>query len=229
MPALERVPSIDSKGAASPAIVSSLAYKDLNFRVGPTVDLYPLQNYTFNNKAPQPEKDKSYPERLLRMEANYAKRGRRETVEGVLLCHKHGHPHVFLFNINKAFFKLPGGRLKPGENEVGGLKRKLTNRLASIHQSLQPKWEVGNLLSVWWRPTFDSVQYPYIPPHVTKPKERLRLFLVPLPEECLFSVPDNYKLKAVPLFEMYNNVNRYGRIIAGLPELLSQFHFNIHT
>lgn len=38
---------------------------------------------------------------------------------------------------------------------------------------------IGN----WWRPNFEPPQYPYVPPHITKPKEHKRLFLVQLQEK----------------------------------------------
>ncbi|KAL7168540.1 hypothetical protein ACSBR2_038885 [Camellia fascicularis] len=48
--------------------------------------------------------------------------------------------------------------------------------------------------------------YPYCPPHITKPKECKKLFLVHLSEREYFAVPKNLKLLAVPLFELYDNV-----------------------
>ncbi len=73
------------------------------------------------------------------------------------------------------------------------------------------------------------IQYPYIPPHITKPKECKKLFVVQLPDHCMylfkishgeythcalgiFAVPKNMKLLAVPLFELYDNVQRYPKI-----------------
>ena len=52
--------------------------------------------------------------------------GMRRSVEGVLLVHEHGLPHVLLLQLGTTFFKLPGGELNPGEDEVEGLKRLLT-------------------------------------------------------------------------------------------------------
>jgi Nucleotide hydrolase len=46
----------------------------------------------------------------------YAEEGMRRTVEGVVLVHKHRTVHVLLLQPNPAYFKLPGGRLKPGED-----------------------------------------------------------------------------------------------------------------
>merc|ERR1712080_48209 len=48
------------------------------------------------------------------------------------------------------------------------------------------------------RPNFEPAQYPYIPPHITKPKEHRKLFLVQLQEKAYFAVPRNYKLVAAP-------------------------------
>ncbi|KAK9103870.1 hypothetical protein Sjap_021124 [Stephania japonica] len=48
--------------------------------------------------------------------------------------------------------------------------------------------------------------YPYCPPHITKPKECKKLFLVHLSEREYFAVRKNLKLLAVPLFELYDNV-----------------------
>lgn len=85
--------------------------------------------------------------------------------------------------------------------------------------------QAGELLCSWWRPHFDQAVYPYVPPHITEPKEQRQIFLVPLPDKCCFAIPKNLKLLAVPLFDLYENAQRYGPVIAGLPQLLSRFHF----
>ncbi|KAL7168548.1 hypothetical protein ACSBR2_038893 [Camellia fascicularis] len=90
---------------------------------------------------------------------------------------EHNHPHILLLQIGNTFCKLPGGRLKPGETEVGGLKRKLNGKLGANSPTLQPDWQ-----------------------------ECKKLFLVHLSEREYFAVPKNLKLLAVPLFELYDNV-----------------------
>jgi cleavage and polyadenylation specificity factor subunit 5 len=40
-------------------------------------------------------------------------------------------------------------------------------------------------------------------------------------------VPKNLKLLAVPLFELYGNVARYGPLIAALPSFLSRLRFTL--
>ncbi|KAI8478320.1 Nudix hydrolase 21, chloroplastic, partial [Branchiostoma belcheri] len=90
---------------------------------------------------------------------------------------------------------------------------------------VQQDWVIEDCIGNWWRPNFEPPQYPYIPAHITKPKEHKRLFLVQLAEKALFAVPRNYKLVAAPLFELYDNAPGYGPIISSLPQLLSRFNF----
>lgn len=87
---------------------------------------YPLTKYTFGTKEPLFEKDPSVPARFQRMRDEFERIGMRRSVEGVLLVHEHGLPHVLLLQLGTTFFKLPGGELMPGEDEVEGLKRLLT-------------------------------------------------------------------------------------------------------
>ncbi|KAG9159689.1 hypothetical protein Leryth_017400 [Lithospermum erythrorhizon] len=152
---------------------------------------------------------------------------------------EHNHPHILLLQIGNTFCKLPGGRLKPGENdsaslfllystEIEGLKRKLSSKLAANNSpALQPNWQIGECVAMWWRPNFETIMYPYCPPHITKPKECKKLFVVHLTEREYFAVPKNLKLLAVPLFELYDNVQRYGPVISTIPQQLSRFQFNM--
>jgi len=189
-----------------------------------TINLYPLTNYTFGTKEPLFEKDPSVPARFQRMRDEFDKIGMRRSVEGVLLVHEHGLPHVLLLQLGTTFFKLPGGELSAGEDEVEGLKRLLTETLGR-QDGVKQDWIVEDTIGNWWRPNFEPPQYPYIPPHITKPKEHKRLFLVQLHEKALFAVPKNYKLVAAPLFELYDNSQGYGPIISSLPQALCRFNF----
>ncbi|KAJ3997385.1 nucleotide hydrolase-domain-containing protein [Lentinula boryana] len=119
----------------------------------------------------------------------------RRTVEGILVVHDHGHPHILMLQIANAFFKLPGDYLKPGEDEIEGLKRRLDDRLAPPPESRQfsqpvhgvdNDWEIGDCLAQWWRPNFETFMYPFVPAHITKPKECKKLFLVQMPEKSAF-------------------------------------------
>lgn len=67
--------------------------------------------------------------------------------------------------------------------------------------------------------------YPFLPPHVTRPKEVKKLYLIQLPKSKAVSVPKNMKLLAVPLFELYDNSQRYGPQLSALPHDRSRFRW----
>nr|KAF6324836.1 hypothetical protein mMyoMyo1_008293 [Myotis myotis] len=94
-----------------------------------TINLYPLTNYTLGTKEPLYEMDSSVAARFQRMREEFDKIGMRRTVEGVLIVHEHRLPHVLLLQLGTTFFKLPGSELNPGEDEVEGLKRLMTEIL----------------------------------------------------------------------------------------------------
>ena len=105
------------------------------------------------------------------------------------------------------------------------MRRKLTNKLGTPNGDHTVNWQIGELVSTWWRPNFETVMYPYIPPQVAKPKECRKIFLTQLPPTGILGVPKNLKLLAVPLFELYDNAHRYGPVIASLPQLLARVKF----
>lgn len=92
------------RGATNNAINSS-SQKSLNtnssITINRTINLYPLTNYTFGTKEPLFEKDPSVPARFQRMRDEFDKIGMRRSVEGVLLVHEHGLPHVLLLQLGK--------------------------------------------------------------------------------------------------------------------------------
>jgi len=67
---------------------------------------YPLTNYTFGQKDSVYEKDTSVSARFDRMRQEYATTGMRRSVEGVLIVHEHGLPHILLLQLGATFFKL---------------------------------------------------------------------------------------------------------------------------
>ena len=181
-----------------------------------------MTNYTFGTKDALFERDGSVMARFQRMREEFSSLGMRRSVEAVLLVHEHGLPHVLLLQLGQTFFKLPGGELQQNEDPVDGLKRLLNETLGKTDGSSQNNWIIEDTIGNWWRPNFEAPRYPYIPAHITKPKEHIRLFLVQLGEKAVFAVPRNYKLVAAPLFELYDNAQGYGPIISSLPQALSR-------
>ncbi|KAK1286898.1 hypothetical protein QJS10_CPB20g00431 [Acorus calamus] len=194
--------------------------------MGEVFEIYPLSCYYFGSKEPKPDKDETLFERVQRFKANYAVKGMRTCVEGVLLVELFGQPHVLLLQVRNSFLKLPGGRLRPGEADIDGLKRKLSSKLSSVENGIGDDWQVGECLGMWWRSDFETLPFPYLSPNIQMPKECIKLFLVKLPRSRRFIIPKNLKLLAVPLCQIHNNQKTYGSIIPGIPQLLSKYTFN---
>ena len=136
----------------------------------------------------------------------------------------------FLHFLPSNTFSRPGDYLPADADEISGFKSLLDSRLAptgslatdhaSSHTS---SWDIHDTLAQWWRPNFETFMYPYLPPHVTRPKECKKLYLIQLPKSKILSVPKNMKLLAVPLFELYDNTARYGPQLSAIPHYLSRY------
>lgn len=162
-----------------------------------TIRLYPLSNYTFGVKDSQPEEDPSVVARLKRLEEHYNEHGMRRTCEGILVCHEHNHPHILMLQIANAFFKLPGDYLAAGDDEIEGFKKKLDARLAptgGLAEGETPgEWHIGDTLAQWWRPNFETFMYPFVPAHVTRPKECKKLYFIQLPQQSELHRPTRFQ------------------------------------
>lgn len=125
----------------------------------------------------------------------------------------------------------PGDYIPYDEEEIAGFKRRLNERLGpppySPHASnpVNLEWEIGDCVAQWWRPNFETFMYPFIPPHITRPKECKKTYIVPLPKKKVLTVPKNMKLLAVPLFELYDNPSRYGVQLSSIPLYLAKYNF----
>lgn len=207
----------------------------------PSVTVYSSSNYKFGVNASVEGKDLSESGRMQRLQEKYATEGTRRSVEGVLLVSERNTAHVLLVQVSDTeserrgtfrgssggTYLLPGGRLRPGEDETECLKRKLATWLAPQEQSLKPNWRVGECIAQFWRPGFDEALFPYLPPHVTRPKEVKKLYIVPLPENAFFEVARKQALVAVPLFELYGNAAKFGAVAANLPTALSRLRLTL--
>ena len=91
---------------SSPTITRQPSFpKNPSLTISRTINLYPLSNYTFGTKDPLFEKDPSVPARFQRMRDEYDKFGMRRSVDGVLIVHEHGLPHVLLLQVILILFK----------------------------------------------------------------------------------------------------------------------------
>ncbi|KAL6008044.1 Pre-mRNA cleavage factor Im 25 kDa subunit 1 [Asimina triloba] len=195
------------------------------------IDIHPLSRYYFSSKEAIPDKDETLFDRIQRMKANFLIVNEVNEISDykTLVSIKvdlFRHPHVLLLQVRNSYFRLPGGRLRPGESDIAGLKRKLSSKLSVSEDVIDSEWKIGECLGKWWKPGFETLLYPYLQPNV-QPKECTKLFLVRLPMNQQFVVPQNLKLLAVPLSQLHGSHKTYGPIISGIPQLLSRFSFNI--
>ncbi|PIN26976.1 mRNA cleavage factor I subunit [Handroanthus impetiginosus] len=190
------------------------------------LDVYPLNCYYFDSKESVPLRNETVADRVLRMKSNYEAYGMRKCVAAVLVVELFKHPHLLLLQVQNSIYKLPGGCLRPGESDIDCLKRKLSSKLSAGEDGHGPEWEVGEFLGMWWKPDFEALLYPYLPPNIKRPKECTKLFLIKLPASQKFTVPRNFRLLAVPLSQIHENEETYGTIISGVPQLLSKFSIN---
>eukprot|EP00128_Syssomonas_multiformis_P009661 Colp12_sorted_trinity150504_noHs@28029 len=189
------------------------------------VDIFHTSNYNLTPKEIQKERDASVAERLERLKKEYAEYGMRRFVEIVMVVQEHRLPHLYLLQLGTNFFKLPGGELNPGEDELEGVRRLLTTNFAPDDGSAPIDWDIVDTVGNWWRPNFDSMQYPYIQSHMTQPKEQRKLVLVQLPSSYTFHVPRNQRLVPIPLFDLVDAQQQFGPIISVMPQLLSRYTF----
>ena len=81
----------------------------------------------------------------------------------------------------------PGDYLLPEDDEIEGFKSRLNERLAPVGsqfsgEGVNDEWQIGDTLAQWWRPNFETFMYPFLPAHVTRPKECKKLYLIQLPK-----------------------------------------------
>ncbi|XP_047945433.1 pre-mRNA cleavage factor Im 25 kDa subunit 1 isoform X2 [Salvia hispanica] len=188
------------------------------------LDIYPLSCYYFGSRDSVSLNTETRADRLLRLTANYDAVGMRSCVAAVIVVELFKHPHLLLLQVQNSIYRLPGGRVR---QDTDCLKRKLASKLSAGEDGRGPDWEVGECLGMWWRPDFESVLYPYLPPNIKWPKECTKLYLVKLPPSRRFIVPKNSRLLAIPLCQLHENDETYGPIISGVPQLLSKYSFNM--
>ncbi|KAI3644730.1 hypothetical protein MP228_010894 [Amoeboaphelidium protococcarum] len=189
------------------------------------VPLFSLDRYTFGTKEPQDDEYDSAESRLEAITEHFQSTGKPyRSVEAVLLIHDHNHPHMLCLQMSGQYFKTIGGSVQDGESDHDAVQRILQQRIGATGQNKE-EWKIGKLLSTWYRPELDQYMYPYCPPHISMVKEIKRVYLVHLPSVKVFAIPKNFKFMALPLFELYDNQQRYGQIMSSIPHLISHIKF----
>ena len=82
-----------------------------------------------------------------------------------------------------------------------------------------------DLLATWWRPHYTPPIYPYLPVHVSYPRQSTKIYLVELSGSGSLAVPRSFELRAVSLYELFDNAS-YGALLSTIPQLVSRFKLN---
>lgn len=158
--------------------------------------------------------------------------GTRQTVCAALVAHVHRHPVVLMLqDTASGEYRLPGGAVPAGEDEVVVLCRTLDAALAPPPGAPAPgpvwrgRVQPERLLATYWRPHAARDVYPYLPVHVTTPAERINVYLAELPERCALACARGTRLVAVPFYDLYGASTVFGTIPSALPTLLSRYEF----
>lgn len=155
--------------------------------------VYPESNYTFESDNALGSKWGSGAVEMLltkRQEA-YLREGTRRSVAAVFLVHRAEYPHVLLLlEQQQQKYSLVMFKYKTWQRPREVLHDKLLKHLIKPDPGSKRKWvaqqlssegseiEVGEFLGEWWRGEFDDDLVPYLPPHITRPKERVRVHQV---------------------------------------------------
>ncbi|CCH46383.1 Cleavage and polyadenylation specificity factor subunit [Wickerhamomyces ciferrii] len=89
-----------------------------------------------------------------------------------------------------------------GNGDANGTTNGATNGSAA---TVQEPLTIGETIARWWRTDLKPFVYPYLPRHVTRPKELIKLVYVDLPKTRKLSYPNFYKSFApYPLVDLYD-------------------------
>lgn len=96
--------------------------------------------------------------------------------------------------LTRELYSRPGDYLRPDDEEIAGFKARLNERLAPVGsqfsgEGVNEDWDIGDTLAQWWRPNFETFMYPFLPGHVTRPKECKKLYFIQLPKKSAFFPP----------------------------------------
>jgi cleavage and polyadenylation specificity factor subunit 5 len=159
----------------------------------------------------------------------WATEGMRRTVRAVMVVHSDSVPHYLVFQQKSESGTLQsflfGGKLQEGESERDGMARLLKSFILKSKSGDVCEWRVGESLGKFWRPDFDENVYPYIPPHVTRPKEEITLLQIILPPKCVFALRKHVTVTAMPLHDILRDSSKLHPLIGSLPSLTSKYTF----
>ena len=186
-----------------------------------SIHVYPSKNYSSVTSeflsTPRP-----YSTTAISRRDEWLQKGMRKTLHLLLLAHDNGVPCVLVQRAASGYSCLEGV-LEPGQSEEEAIKTILVRHLMKHSVSDRLEFSISDCVLQLWRPDFDDHLYPYLPGHVSRPKEQLRLVLVGLPPRAVLQLPPGVALDAVPLGELKRRGQAgFGSLLAAVPDVLSR-------
>lgn len=155
--------------------------------------VYPESNYTFESDSALGSKWGSGAAGTLfaKRQESYLREGTRRSVAAVFVVHRAEYPHVLLLlDQQQQKYSLVTFKYRTWQRPREVLYDKLLKHLIKADPGSKRKWvaqnlssegsemEVGEFLGEWWRGEFDDELVPYLAPHISRPKERVRVHQV---------------------------------------------------
>ena len=193
---------------------SSMSQEELGWKV------YPVEAYHAMVKPDAATKPVLSKEALRQRTASYISKGMRYSVGAALLAHRGNAPHLLLLEDTET--RATGflsGKVKSWEEPVTTLSNKLAKLVVS---STDAEATVGALVGVFWRTDIDSPLLPYLPIHVSRPKECMQVYQVVLPVECSLCLPPGVGIRAVSFGDLLLDVG-VDPATAGMVAAVSRF------
>ena len=157
----------------------------------------------------------------------WLKQGMRRTIHLVLMSHGNGIPHVLVLRSlsHRNKWGLVKCEAEQGISDLDAINATLKRCLLKSETTDVCQWTVGTeCIAQFWRPEFDEFIYPYLPAHVSRPKEQLKMFIVLLPPRCVVKVVPDSALEVVPLSEIEKGgIAGFGSLLGAVPALISRF------
>ncbi|CAM9020091.1 unnamed protein product [Wickerhamomyces anomalus] len=190
--------------------------------------LYPLSNYAFAPKTIN--QYQSHIAKESETEANLLKNGKiykqktfkSDQIPNNSLYFKNLKNYNDLYDKSDKFL-IPGGYLNHDESENEGAKRILKELFDDDDEPEDQEITMGETVGRWWRTDLKPNVYPYLPRHVTRPKELIKVNLVNLPKNKKFKFPEYLKnFHPYILVDLYDSSEPE---LKAIPSFLSRFSF----
>eukprot|EP00918_Siedleckia_nematoides_P080544 GHVU01176738.1.p1 GENE.GHVU01176738.1~~GHVU01176738.1.p1 ORF type:complete len:255 (+),score=3.61 GHVU01176738.1:314-1078(+) len=181
--------------------------------------IYPTSGYDWSHGAALqgkllPQSGQTIQRRLQK----FIRTGMRHSVGAIFLSHSHLSPCMLAFKHDETgFCTTPIGKGTKDRTPEQTLEIKLQKYIMSS------QFEVGEYLGLAWRAEIGGDLYPYLPLHVSRPKEAVRFYQVTLPPTCKIQVPPGFSLLSVPFINLAQST--FGAPLSCIVGMVSRFSF----